>query len=228
MNEALKKSSHIILAVVMLSGIFALGGCGLFRYDLGRPPRPPVYIYSECGAWVYRTHDREREPILDDYGGQVIVLVSVRDEYLYRVVDERSFLVIPTEVDGYRVVQLGDLRGRMFFTPRRFHDGGGINIEIVNRIVIPAGIFAEETFWWNLSLTNNVEMLARKPNFSMRALWGWPPTENAILIVPDGSRELYFEYSSTLRHHNVELPGVIIGIVVIEKSEIDNITQNTK
>jgi len=78
---------------------------------------------------VYRTHDREREPILDDYGGQVIVLVSVRDEYLYRVVDERSFLVIPTEIDGYKVVQLGDgwHKNIGVLSPggRRFHTGGG-------------------------------------------------------------------------------------------------------
>ena len=206
----------------MLSGIFVMGGCGLFRSDPERPPRPPVYITSECGAWVYRKYDRMvrrgqewvgDNPITNNDGERGVALVSVVDEYLYRVVDERNFLVIPTEIDGNMVVQLGDLPriggGPLSPQSRNFHEGGGR----VDRIVIPNGIIVEGTFWNRLYTTNYVEFLAEIPQRGVSSA-GWFNTEGMTLIVPDGSYERYRE---TWR-----------SITILERSEIYNNKQQNK
>jgi len=212
MNKVMKRLSGVVAMVLLLSGVFALGGCGWFNSEnWRRNPPPSRYRYSECGAWVYRKYDRDRQPILDDYGEQVIYLVSVLDEYLHNVVDERNFLIVPTEVDGYRVVRLGDESSRVLFTPRYFHTGEGR----VNRIVIPEGLFVAETFWTH-RLTNYIEFLSETPSFVVLGGSG------LTLIVPDGSRERYISHSSTVRRLlELEPPRII----VVEKTQFYD-TQN--
>jgi len=50
-----------------------------------------------------------------------IVLVGVVD--IVGASDERGFLIIPTEIDGFMVVQLGD-QPRHRVQERYFHEGG--------------------------------------------------------------------------------------------------------
>jgi len=112
----------------------------------------------------------------------------VREEYLSTVVDEKNFLHIPTEVDGYRVTQLGDFLPMgsppLVRRSRIFYEGGS-----VNRIVIPDGIFVAEMFWEDLyRFTSYVEFLAEEPNVRFETFFRF---ERFTLIVPDGSIEKY-------------------------------------
>ena len=119
-----KKLILVIAVVVILSGVFALGGCNWLRPE-PRPPRPPIYIESECGHWVYRTVDWGGEPLLGFDEEPVAVLVSILNST--GLLDENGFLVIPTEIDGYRVGLVGDLENhRPHPAPQaRSFQGGG-------------------------------------------------------------------------------------------------------
>jgi len=101
--------------------------------------------------------------------------------------DEDGFLVIPTEIDGYRVVQLGDVVQHLAANERRFYRGYRGD-ERVDRIVVPDGILVEQTFWHRLYLTDYVEFLEREPNLR---LLSWSDLRGITWIVPDGSREKY-------------------------------------
>ena len=158
----------IVVAVLMLS-IFALSGCNwLDNYE--REPR-----YIDSGAWQFRRVS----------GG--IAVVRVLD--VNQVICENRIMVIPTEINGYPVVQLGDVSARTIHQERTFHVGQ----ERINRIVVPESIFVEVVFWRGLHLSSYVEFLASEPNFAV----DWTSgnfVAGTVFIVPDGSIGRYLEH----------------------------------
>jgi len=187
----MKKGKRIfscVAAVILMLSVFVMGGC----FDTVSWERP--LITSQSGVWVYRMFDSN-----DDSAG--IVLVSILD--VSAVVGEDEFLLIPTNVDGHMVTQLGDIPQMFAGHERKFYEGE----ERIDRIVIPKGVFVQRTFWHRLYLADYVEFLAEQPSFRLGSFW---EVDRITLIVPDGSRERYLE------HSDFGSPNIV------EKSEIDN------
>jgi len=107
--------ASIVISIILGLSTFVLAGCN-------------TNIISENDIWVFRrltnTQDEDR-----------IVLVSVID--VFATTDEDGAMIIPTEIDGFRVVLLGDFSrsypGIAFFDAQPFHTGRGR----VNKIVVP-------------------------------------------------------------------------------------------
>jgi len=136
-------------------------------------------IYRTYGEWTYRRLDS---------GG--VAVISLRRTTA--VMGASRTITIPTEINGRRVTRLGDFPwqsgqnggGRSFLT-------GSINIARVDRIVVPDGIFAAETFWRGLAqITDYVEFLAGTPNMVLGQQF---ESRIITLIVPDGSGARYRE-----------------------------------
>jgi len=201
LDKIKKALSGMTAIAIMLSGIFVLAGC-----VPSWPYTRHYYLYakSECGAWVYRYFEERDRVALEERGIYIskngVALVSVLN--VVAVVNENGLLEIPTEINGYMVVQLGDIP-RRYVESRLFYDGK----TRINRIVIPEGIMVQPTFWSNLYLTDYLEFLTKKPNLGGGG--GGFPAERMTLIVPDGSREKYWR--NFFGYHTA----------IYEKSEID-------
>jgi len=159
MSKRISKILIIVMAVFTLSAM----SC---------PPHRPARVFRYADGWRF------------DYVHGGIVIVSVIDAV--GAANEDGVIVIPTELNGYNVVRLGDPGDYYgWWDDFRFFSDSNAR---VNRIVIPQGIHVDNTFWHSLYITDYVEFLGEEPAVSrLRGFDGGRIT----IIVPDGSADKY-------------------------------------
>jgi len=184
---------NFLIIVIAVSSVGMFGGCP--QWD----DYPPERNYRYADGWRYFF-----------CGNNNVTLVSVMDAV--GVANEDGVIVIPTELNGFSVTQLGDSDGWWASEPAPFSTGAAR----VNRIVIPEGIFVANTFWQRLIVADYVEFLSEEPDVSR--LWGDFNGGRITIIVPDGSIERYaaaFE-ANTAR------------VVIVERSAVWRYTEINK
>ncbi|MCL2370564.1 MAG: hypothetical protein FWC80_04995 [Firmicutes bacterium] len=140
-----------------------------------------------------------------ELGHNEVRLASVLD--LSAVIDEYGVLTIPSQINGRRVVRLGSnaITDYRQMSNRIFYRGG----RTIERIIIPEGIYVQQTFWAGLLLTDFVEFLADSPNFER--LGSAFDIQRMTLIVPYGRATAYRT-----------MLGNPFGLTIIEQEEISN------
>ena len=177
-----KHISKILVIVMAVAAIGILSGC---------PPYPEERNYQYKDAWLYY------------FVGDGVAVVSVIDPI--GAANEDGVIVIPSYINGHRVVHLGD-PPRGWGMIASFYSG----TTRVNRIVVPEGIFITDVFWRDLSITDYVELLDETPNLSVWGIDGGRIT----LIVPDGSRQAY------INHFRSSGTGSTISPMIVERSAV--------
>jgi len=162
----------ILLFVAILIGMPIL--IGYSRYQ----DRDRALIYRTFEGWTYRRIEGTRN----------IAVVSARN----LAGDANGMLTIPHELNGRRVVQLGDLPAANARTERRAFVTASSTPGRFSRIVIPDGIHVDPIFWLGLErAVEYVEFLGLEPG----GLEFGSGFENRIMtiIVPDGRGSVYRE-----------------------------------
>ncbi|MCL2370562.1 MAG: hypothetical protein FWC80_04985 [Firmicutes bacterium] len=187
--EFLAGTPNMVLGQQFESRIITLivpdGSGARYRENFGRANIIERSNYNDHPIWrYYRLNDSE------------VMIDRLRN--LDLALGDGNVLTIPTEINGLRVTRLGstDITGSgQIFLPSR-------NTRLVERMVIPEGIYVERTFWREFVLTNSVEMLSSDPTYLARG--SQVGLSGIALIVPYGSRDAYLEHLEWSTWLNIE------------------------